>query len=82
MEDAMFDPYGFRKIIRDAIDEEAERHKAELAAGVDAEREEEIKAWFLAQEARKRAEELCDKREEREAKHRSLSELPRPRFMN
>jgi hypothetical protein len=33
----------------EAIDEQAEEFKKELAAGVDAEREEEIRIWFAYQ---------------------------------
>jgi hypothetical protein len=82
MEDAMSDPCGFRALIRGFLNKQSEAYRAEISAGVDAEREEEIKAWFLPPEAMKRFRELHDKREARETKHRSLSELPRPDLLN
>jgi hypothetical protein len=45
MEHAMSDPCGFRAL-RGFLNEQAEAYEAEISAGVDAEREEEIKAWF------------------------------------
>ena len=39
----------FRRMMWQAIDEQAEQFKKELAAGVDAEREEEIRIWFAYQ---------------------------------
>lgn len=37
-----------RRMMWQAIDEQAEQFKKELAAGVDAEREEEIRTWRIA----------------------------------
>jgi hypothetical protein len=60
----------FREIIRDAIDKQGQRFKAELEAGVDAERAEWIRT-FLAFHKMNRA------RIGREEEERS-----RPRYMN
>jgi hypothetical protein len=60
----------FRDIFANALDEQAERFKAELSAGVDAEREEWIKVWFLY---RKLNQARIAKEEE---------ERGRPRFLN
>jgi hypothetical protein len=53
----MSDPYGFRALIRAFDSEQSEKYKAQIAAGVDAEREEEIRAWFSLQQARARLRE-------------------------
>jgi DNA primase large subunit len=37
----------FRELFADALAEQAERYVQELICGVDAEREEEIRIWFL-----------------------------------
>jgi hypothetical protein len=75
----MSDPYGFRALIRAFDSEQSEKYKAELAAGVDAEREEEIRAWFSLQQARARLRETRLRREEREG---PLAKLARPHFVN
>jgi hypothetical protein len=78
----MFDPYEIRKLLRDAIDEQGEQLKAELAAGVDAEREEEIRDWFALQEMRRRVVKAYQQREERREKDSVLATLPRPELLN
>jgi hypothetical protein len=42
----MSDEYGFKALISNALSEQAERFRAELATGVSPEREEEILIWF------------------------------------
>jgi hypothetical protein len=78
----MFDTYEIRKLLRDAIDEQGEQLKAELAAGVDAEREEEIRDWFALQEMRKRVVKANQQREERREKDSVLATLPPPELLN
>ena len=73
------DPYGFKALIRRFESEQSERYKAELEAGVSAEREEEIQAWFSFQEMRER---LRIARFKREKKEGPLAKLTRPSFLN
>jgi hypothetical protein len=42
---AFAEKYGLRAFIRKLLRKQAEKYKAELAAGATAEREEEIRAW-------------------------------------
>jgi hypothetical protein len=72
----MIDRSEIQALLRRFENEQAEAYEAEI----DADREEELKIWFLAREAKKRLGELRMKREEREAsaaKHSLLSEPPR-----
>jgi|HubBroStandDraft_2_1064218.scaffolds.fasta_scaffold92733_5 hypothetical protein len=78
----MSDPYGFKALIDGFLNEESAKYKAELDAGVDAEREEEIRAWFAFQEARRRFQAACLKREKMEGGNSALRDLPRPDFLN
>ena len=64
----------FRDLFANALDEQAERFKAELAAGVDAEREEWIKVWFLYHKMNQARIAKEDRIEE--------EERGRPRFLN
>jgi hypothetical protein len=73
------DPYGFKALIRRFKSEQSERYKAELEAGVSAEREEEIQAWFSLQEIDERLRKARFKREEKEG---PLAKLTRPSFLN
>jgi hypothetical protein len=74
----MPDEYGFREIVKTFLREQAEKFKAELAAGATAEREEEICAWFAFQEMRERFQKARAIREERDP----LVDLPRPGLLN
>jgi hypothetical protein len=79
MEGAMSDPYGFRALIESADNEQLQKYKAELEAGVDAGREEEIRDWFALVEIRRRRRKARIKREERQGR---LANLPRPDLLN
>lgn len=74
----MSDPYGFKKLISDALNEQAEEFKAELSLGCSAEREEEIRAWFAPQEMRERLQKARAIREGKDP----LVDLPRPGLLN
>jgi hypothetical protein len=45
----MIDRSEIRALLRRFENEQAGAYEAEIGAGIDAEREEEIKIWFLAQ---------------------------------
>lgn len=73
------DPYGFRALIRNAINEQSELYKKELAAGPTPEHKEEIKAWFAFQRAKERLDKARAKREEKEG---PLAKLSHPSLPN
>ena len=73
------DRYGFKALMRKAINEQSEKYRAELAAGPTPEHKEEIKAWFAFQRAKERLDKARAKRAEKEG---PLADLPRPGLMN
>jgi hypothetical protein len=72
-----------RQLLREMKNRTAEKYKCELEAGPDAEREEELRAWFAHEQALNRLDNARDKREERDRRiGATLVDLPRPRFMS
>jgi hypothetical protein len=75
---AFAEKYGLGAFIRKLLRGQAEKFKAELAAGATAEREEEILAWFAFQEMRERLQRARAIRQEKDP----LVDLPRPGLLN
>ena len=73
----MPDEYGFKAPISNALGEQAERFRAEVATGVGAEREEEILVRFAYHEKRL----ACGRQAKAIGNHLPV-EFLRPRFLN
>jgi hypothetical protein len=74
----MSDEYGFKALISNALSEQAERFRPEIATGVSPEREEEILVWFALQEMQERLKKARAITQERDP----LVDLPLPRLLS